>query len=217
MRHPTGEETAMNSKSEDDIPGLFRQFSGNSANYQELTRAAAARASQARWPLLSALELEQGSIPAVVDAQTGSAGAAAAEPEADALPPAPVVLPGNTIFMPPAMHTARHFAQQERDLSARREAALAEIVLTTPQPPEPDLADLLAEVSRAAPQEGTVPADVVEQTAAPVLTDVLATAPVARAEATTKHAGLKPLFDRLAGDDEDARSVGSLFSRLMRS
>jgi hypothetical protein len=169
----------MKTTTESDIPQLFRQFSGNSANYQELTRAAAARASQARWPLLSAVELEQGDIPAVIDPETGLAmlettplpaktatGDAATVPFAvlteiipDTAPttveilaqandegvklskdeilalvdidanyplemPVPVIVPGtNTIFMPPAPFSARHFAQVERALAARREAA----------------------------------------------------------------------------------------------
>ena len=41
-------------------------------------------------------------------------------------PTAPVIVPGtNTIFMAPAPFSARHFAQVERALAARREAALA--------------------------------------------------------------------------------------------
>ncbi|QEI07404.1 hypothetical protein FXN63_17310 [Pigmentiphaga aceris] len=183
----------MKTTTESDIPELFRQFSGNSANYQELTRAAAARASQARWPLLSAVELEQGDIPAVIDRETGrtvletaptkpdaalaepvvsvvpAVPAVAAEPEfavltevipeappttgeilalasddgvtltndeilaltdIDAPPaaPEPITVPGtNTIFMAPAPFSARHFAQVERALAARREAALNEL------------------------------------------------------------------------------------------
>jgi len=212
----------MKTTTESDIPQLFRQFSGNSANYQELTRAAAARASQARWPLLSAVELEQGDIPAVVDRETGltvletkpraagdpatpDPGGAEAVPFAvlteiipDAVPtageiiaqaqdegvslskdellalvdigahqvpemPVPVIVPGtNTIFMAPAPFSARHFAQVERALAARREAAMGEI----PAPADvidaalPD-APVQADVTESAP-DATAQADVTD-------------------------------------------------------
>ncbi len=195
----------MKTTTESDIPELFRQFSGNSANYQELTRAAAARASQARWPLLSAVELEQGDIPSVIDRETGltvsetkpqQATTAVGEPAADdteALPfavlteiipdaapttgellalakdegvslstdeimalvdigvhPAPVIVPGtNTIFMAPAPFSARHFAQVERALTARREAALAAIPVQV-------------DVNEAVPSEAPAQADVAD-------------------------------------------------------
>jgi len=249
----------MSMKTEGDIPGLFRQFSGNSANYQELTRAAAARASQARWPLLSAVDLERGDIPAVgesvaapVDAapvphgevrplrgMTRLAGAIApaqsapTELEDDIPTPAPVVLPGNTIFMAPAPHTARHFAQIERTLAQRRESEMADMAAPVPLPIEdvpsldsdpvvpatlPTLSDVIVETpvradAPAAVSELAPPVALPEiaTTAAPSLSDFVA------AVAPGRHAGLKPLFDRLAGNAEDKASVDSLFSRLMRS
>lgn len=267
----------MNTKTEGDIPELFQQFNGNSANYQELTRAAAARASQARWPLLSAVELEQGDIPSVIDAVTGLAvvepvlmevarevaldaqaaalSMPAAKPEGkhdtkpkasqpniqvDAIPvvaptadaqaviaaeteagtdvaaaaaaatdtetgagaaadsaidtavdsrpemPSAVVLPGNTIFMAPAPYSARHFAQLERGLVARREAALAEIVASTQAPSvEPSLESLLAATQEAAMAESLAPvlADSgVDTVAEPVLASTDAALPQALAE-----------------------------------
>jgi hypothetical protein len=352
----------MKTKTEGDIPELFQQFNGNSANYQELTRAAAARASQARWPLLSAVELEQGDIPAVVDSATGlavvepvvleqvlaaptsqretalpvqrpgnrdmqeqaarEAGAVpvafvaapgevvsetevVSDTDADSLPdmPSAVTLPGNTIFMAPAPYSARHFAQLERTLVARREAALAEIVVTHPtNSDEASLESLLAETQDAviaaepaalvgaddmpagapvvvaptlaaearrlsmakparvapAPAETlTRPeATLAQPDAAPVRPEALparseamhplpettpaphaathprsdatlarpaaprAPAPTQAADTATaagKHAGLKPLFDRLAEPEDAATPVKSLFSRLMQS
>lgn len=283
----------MSTKTEGDIPELFRQFSGNSANYQELTRAAAARASQARWPLLSAVELERGDIPAVadslaglanelaaidaatdaarparpvdaagVDSANGVARAAAAEVpafselDADSFPPmpTPVVLPGNTIFMAPAPYTARHFAQLERTLAARREATLAEIGATSTQSMA-KLTETADGAINARPVTATPEPVPQEERVVPTLTQVLAPAPAlapapvqpARApvvptvpdqstpgqpaavrvthqavavptpSGNVKHAGLKPLFDRLAGEEEETASVGSLFSRLMQS
>jgi hypothetical protein len=221
-------------KTEGDIPGLFRQFSGNAANYQELTRAAAARASQARWPLLSAVELEQGHIPAVggpapdilgsatpitalLPAETDRdeqstrgltrlAGLAAREQsphvDADDAPamPAPVVRPGNTIFVPPAAHTARHFAQVERALAERAPAEPADATHEPMDVHAPlwmdELPKDLSQISAVRAAEPTPP-DAAPQAA--------------------RHAGLRPLFDRLAGNDPDKASVESLFTRLMRS
>jgi hypothetical protein len=257
-------------KTEGDIPGLFRQFSGNSANYQELTRAAAARASQARWPLLSAVELEQGHIPAVgspepdilesaastsaalpsaadrdahrIRGLTRLAGLAAREQttqvDADDAPatPAPVVRPGNTIFMPPAPHTARHFAQIERNLAERADtahslmgvhaalsidetpalAAHPSIAATRPAEPAVDAGPIpfakhAADATHAQPGRPVAVLSQIGAVAAPE-----ATLPDA-ASGAVKHAGLKPLFDRLAGNDHDKASVESLFTRLMRS
>jgi len=348
----------MKTTTESDIPQLFRQFSGNSANYQELTRAAAARASQARWPLLSAVELEQGDIPAVIDPETGlavlettplQAKTAARDPAAlpiavlteiipDTAPttveilaqandegvklsedellalvdveanyplemPVPVIVPGtNTIFMPPAPFSARHFAQVERALAARRDAATADIpvqaqVAAAPLsdiPAQPEVVDTAlvtdavaeqlpatttaasdaavdtpaassAELAAAHHQEAAAPVTEVAKTelakvetppaavvqaapAKPVSAPIskpaalVAAPPQAKAAAQSplrafapstaaaprplaaasdaspvKHAGLKPLFERLAAPEETASPVKSLFSRLLQS
>lgn len=70
----------------EDIKNLFRQFGGQPQEYQEIVRSNEAQNSQARWPLLSSVKMDQNAPASVVRSPVGDN---TSSPSAAAPPPLP--------------------------------------------------------------------------------------------------------------------------------